>query len=106
MLLPHYLRLIFIYRLQNYVIQYVLEHGKPQDRNLIINQLRGQMMAMSRHKFASNVCEKALVTADSASRRQLIDEIMVPRHDGASPIITMMKDQYASELFCLFLKSA
>ncbi|EIM90053.1 ARM repeat-containing protein [Stereum hirsutum FP-91666 SS1] len=80
----------------NYVIQYVLEHGKPQDRNLIINQLRGQMMAMSRHKFASNVCEKALVTADSASRRQLIDEIMVPRHDGASPIITMMKDQYAN----------
>lgn len=53
---------------------------------------------MSRHKFASNVCEKALVTADSESRRLLIEEIMSPKQDGVSPIVTMMKDQFASEL--------
>ena len=51
---------------------------------------------MSRHKFASNVCEKALVTADSESRRLLIEEIMSPKQDGVSPIVTMMKDQFAS----------
>jgi pumilio RNA-binding family len=56
------------------------------------------MLNMARHKFASNVCEKALVTADAESRRVLIDEIMSPKQDGVSPIVTMMKDQFASEL--------
>jgi pumilio RNA-binding family len=62
----------------------------------MISKLRGQMLNMSRHKFASNVCEKALVTADSESRRLLIEEIMSPKQDGVSPIVTMMKDQFAS----------
>ncbi len=52
---------------------------------------------MSRHKFASNVCEKALLTADAESRRALIQEVMTSKQDGVSPIATMMKDQYASE---------
>lgn len=81
---------------QNYVIQFVLEHGQEQDRAAVISQLRGRILQMSRHKFASNVCEKALVTADPENRRALIDEIMRPRQDSSSPIITMMKDQYAS----------
>lgn len=80
----------------NYVIQFVIEHGRPQDRALIISKLHGQMLQMARHKFASNVCEKALVCADAATRRQLIDEIMTPKQDGVSTINTMMKDQYAN----------
>ena len=59
------------------------------------------MLNMSRHKFASNVCEKALVTADYESRRLLIEEIMSPKQDGVSPIVTMMKDQFASKLTVL-----
>lgn len=62
----------------------------------MISKLRGQMLNMSRHKFASNVCEKALVTADLESRRVLIEEIMSAKPDGVSPIVTMMKDQFAS----------
>ena len=81
---------------QNYVVQFVLENGPAQDRSLIIAKLRGQMLQMAKHKFASNVCEKALVTADSENRRLLIEEIMTPKADGVSPIVTMMKDQYAS----------
>lgn len=64
----------------------------------MISKLRGQMLNMSRHKFASNVCEKALVTSDHESRRLLIEEIMSPKQDGVSPIVTMMKDQFASKL--------
>lgn len=82
-------------------MQFVLENGPAQDRNLIIAKLRGQMLQMAKHKFASNVCEKALVTADSENRRLLIEEIMTPKADGVSPIVTMMKDQYASK--CLML---
>ncbi|KAI0006048.1 armadillo-type protein [Russula compacta] len=80
----------------NYVVQYVLEYGKQHDRALVISKLRGQMLHMSRHKFASNVCEKALLTADPESRRALIQEMMTSKQDGVSPIATMMKDQYAN----------
>ncbi|KDQ07951.1 hypothetical protein BOTBODRAFT_59683 [Botryobasidium botryosum FD-172 SS1] len=79
----------------NYVVQFVLEHGRREDRALIISKLQGQMLQMARHKFASNVCEKALVTADSESRRILIEEIMTPKQD-MSPIVIMMKDQFAN----------
>ena len=64
---------------------------------MVVSRLRGQMLPMARHKFASNVCEKALVTADVENRRILIDEIMTAKPDGSSPIVTMMKDQFASE---------
>lgn len=55
------------------------------------------MLNMARHKFASNVCEKALVMADPESRHILIDEILTPKHDGVSPVLSMMKDQFASQ---------
>lgn len=61
------------------------------------------MLHMARHKFASNVCEKALTTADPESRRLLIEEIMTPRQDGLSPILTMMKDQFASKTDASFV---
>ncbi|KAI0374995.1 ARM repeat-containing protein [Pilatotrama ljubarskyi] len=80
----------------NYVVQFVLEHGKPQDRAMIISKLKGQMYSMAKHKFASNVCEKALLTADPESRRQLIDEIMTPKQDGLSPIMGLMKDSFGN----------
>ncbi|KAJ7685234.1 armadillo-type protein [Mycena polygramma] len=82
----------------NYVIQFILEHGRTEDKALIVAQLRGRLLFMARHKFASNVCEKALVHADPDSRRHLIDEIMAPpsKPDGPTPIVTMMKDQYGN----------
>lgn len=86
---------------QNYVVQFVLEKGEPEDRKQIISKLRGQMLQMARHKFASNVCEKALMTADPESRSLLIEEIMTPKPDGVSPVVTMMKDQFASECFIM-----
>ena len=64
---------------------------------MIISKLTGQMYNMAKHKFASNVCEKALVTADPESRRKLIDEIMTPKQDGLSPIMGLMKDSFGSK---------
>jgi pumilio RNA-binding family len=80
----------------NYVVQFVLEQGKPHDRCQVIAKLRGQMLNMARHKFASNVCEKALVSATGEERRALVDEIIAPKADGVSPIVSMMKDQFAN----------
>ncbi|KAI6022683.1 armadillo-type protein [Pisolithus marmoratus] len=80
----------------NYVVQFVLEQGKPHDRCQVVAKLRGQMLNMARHKFASNVCEKALVTASIEERRALVEEILTPKADGVSPIVSMMKDQFAN----------
>ena len=55
------------------------------------------MLQMARHKFASNVCEKALVTADPATRSMLIDEIMALKQEGSGAVVQMMKDQFASQ---------
>ncbi|KAG9008417.1 mRNA binding protein puf3 [Tulasnella sp. JGI-2019a] len=80
----------------NYVVQFVLERGGPEDRSAIVHKLLGHVLTMARHKFASNVVEKAILTADMADRRMLIDEILVQRPDGQMTILTMMKDQYAN----------
>jgi pumilio RNA-binding family len=50
---------------------------------------------MVRHKFASNIGEKALITADAESRRVLTDEIVTPKQDNVNPVVTMMKNQFA-----------
>lgn len=54
---------------------------------------------MSRDKFASNVCEKALTVADSDNRHMLIEEMITARHDGVSSVLYMVDDQYASLYF-------
>ncbi|KAJ7449830.1 armadillo-type protein [Mycena latifolia] len=82
----------------NYVIQFILEHARPEDKALVVAQLRGRLLYMARHKFASNVCEKALIHGDADARRLLIEEIMAPasKPDTATPIVSMMKDQYGN----------
>ncbi|KAF9264666.1 ARM repeat-containing protein [Marasmius fiardii PR-910] len=82
--------------LQNYVIQFIIEHGNSQDKVLVISKLRGHLLELARHKFASNVCEKALQASDAETRRSLIDELLVPKHEGATPVASMMKDQFGN----------
>jgi len=78
------------------VIQFILEHGKSADRDRVIARMRGQVIHMARHKIASNVCEKALMTADPEMRKKLVDEIMTPPPGVTNPMATMMKDQFAN----------
>jgi len=76
----------------NYVIQHVLEHGRPQDKHEIVSQVRGKIVQLSQHKFASNVIEKSVQFGSHEHRQWLIDEICV----DSSALETMMKDQYAN----------
>jgi pumilio RNA-binding family len=80
----------------NYVIQFVIEHGKPADCGRVIDLLHGQLLAMASHKFASNVCEKALLHASRENREGLINEMLALRSDGNTAIPLMVKDQYAN----------
>ncbi|KAJ7937651.1 armadillo-type protein [Mycena leptocephala] len=82
----------------NYVIQFIIEHGRAEYKAFVVAQLRGHLLFMARHKFASNVYEKALTYAYPEARQLLIDEIMAPpsKPDGTTPIVAMMKDQYGN----------
>ncbi|KAJ2823424.1 mRNA binding protein puf3, partial [Coemansia sp. 'formosensis'] len=80
----------------NYVIQHVMERGKPIDRSLVCARVRGHVLQLSKHKFASNVVEKCIAYGDPKDRKALIDEITLVRRDGSCHLITMMKDQYAN----------
>jgi hypothetical protein len=80
----------------NYVIQHVLEHGRPEDQHGIVIQLRGKHLSLSQHKFASNVIEKCVQYGTTEERIRMIDEILTETPDGVIPLEVMMKDQYAN----------
>ncbi|XP_004490876.1 pumilio homolog 1-like isoform X2 [Cicer arietinum] len=79
----------------NYVVQHVLEHGKPDERSAIIKELTGQIVQMSQQKFASNVIEKCLTFGTAIERQVLVNE-MIGSTDENEPLQVMMKDQFAN----------
>ncbi|KAM9353986.1 pumilio homolog 2 isoform 9-T10 [Pholidichthys leucotaenia] len=80
----------------NYVIQHVLEHGRPEDKSKIVAEVRGKVLILSQHKFASNVVEKCVIHSSRAERALLIDEVCCQKDGPHSALYTMMKDQYAN----------
>mmetsp|Transcript_152136 Transcript_152136/g.268614 ORF Transcript_152136/g.268614 Transcript_152136/m.268614 type:complete len:370 (+) Transcript_152136:564-1673(+) len=63
-------------RYGNYVVQHVLEHGSPQDKQRIIEGcIQGGLQDLARHKYAHNVLEKCLD----------LDEF-----DGSSLVLTLL----------------
>jgi hypothetical protein len=59
------------------VIQHVLEHGKIQeDKNKIVRKVKGNVITLSNHKFASNVVEKCMEYGSEKDKKEIIDEIM------------------------------
>ncbi|PON75594.1 Coatomer beta subunit [Parasponia andersonii] len=79
----------------NYVVQHVLEHGKPHERSAIIKELAGKIVIMSQQKFASNVVEKCLTFGGPSERELLVNE-MLGTTDENEPLQAMMKDQFAN----------
>lgn len=72
----------------------ILEHGKPEDKLRIVTAVKGKVLSLSQHKFASNVVEKCVSHATRSERASLIDEV-ISFNDASphSPLHTMMKDQ-------------
>ncbi|KAK8950784.1 hypothetical protein KSP39_PZI004841 [Platanthera zijinensis] len=79
----------------NYVVQHVLQHGKPTERSAIIKKLLGQIVRMSQQKFASNVVEKCLTYGKPEERLLLIKEMLGPNEEN-EPLQAMMKDQFGN----------
>lgn len=75
----------------NYVVQYILDLGEPQYINPLCHTFAGNVPALSKQKFSSNVIEKCLRTADNHSRRQMIDEML-----GGNELEKMLRDSFAN----------
>uniref|UniRef100_A0A0N5AMI7 PUM-HD domain-containing protein n=1 Tax=Syphacia muris TaxID=451379 RepID=A0A0N5AMI7_9BILA len=81
----------------NYVIQHVIEHGSMEDRDRIVQQIKGDVLRFAQHKFASNVIEKCLTCGAVNHKNALITEVCGNPNDAATtPLLQMMKDQYAN----------
>ncbi|CAG9539816.1 unnamed protein product [Cercopithifilaria johnstoni] len=80
----------------NYVIQHVIEHGSLEDRDRIVNQVKGDVLHFAQHKFASNVIEKCLTCGEPHHKNALITEVCGNPNDIATPLLMMMKDQFAN----------
>jgi len=80
----------------NYVIQHILEKGNVKDKSEIIKKVHGKLLQMSKHKFASNVVEKCVINGTRNDRQTFINEIIQTKPDGSSPLLAMIKDQYAN----------
>lgn len=60
----------------NIIFIFILtEHGKPEDKAQLISSVRGKVLALSQHKFASNVVEKCVTHATRQERAVLIEEV-------------------------------
>ncbi|TEB35914.1 ARM repeat-containing protein [Coprinellus micaceus] len=81
----------------NYVIQYLLESGRPSERNYIVSLMRGNIVPFSLHKHASNVCERAFIYTPEKIRQDLIDELLVLDHNHfPRGIHALVHDQYGN----------
>ncbi|KAK2751378.1 hypothetical protein FQN55_001115 [Onygenales sp. PD_40] len=75
----------------NYVVQYILDLNEPHFIEPICRSFRGNIPALSKQKFSSNVIEKCIRTADLQSRAALIEEMLAPVE-----LDKMLKDSFAN----------
>lgn len=68
-------RLLLWMRLTIFPSSYHVEHGKAEDKSVLIASVRGKVLELSQHKFASNVVEKCVTHATRAERAFLIEEV-------------------------------
>ena len=94
----------------NYVIQYILQHGSDRGSSDILRQTKQDVIDIisenviefSKHKFASNVVEKAVLYGTKEQKSLIISKILPRDKEHAmnlednAPMILMMRDQFAN----------
>ena len=75
----------------NYVVQYILDLDEAQFTKPLCLSFGGNVPALSKQKFSSNVIEKCLRTADFESKRIMIDEMLV-----GNELEKMLRDSFAN----------
>ncbi|QLQ81093.1 hypothetical protein HG537_0E04480 [Torulaspora globosa] len=93
----------------NYVIQHILQQQDAESypemratKQMIVDTVSENVVELSKHKFASNVVEKAVIYG-SPTQKALIMSKILPHSEShardledSAPIILMMRDQFAN----------
>ena len=75
----------------NYVVQYILDLDEAQFTKPLCLSFSGNIPALSKQKFSSNVIEKCLRTADIEAKRMMIDEML-----KGNELEKMLRDSFAN----------
>jgi len=78
----------------NYVLQHVLQHSTTQAKDKIVDVVSKNILAFSKHKFASNVVERCFVSTDMRQRDVLLNAVI--GNSDCSPLVSMVRDQYGN----------
>lgn len=76
----------------NYVIQHVVEQGKPHERDAVYERLFPHIVVLSQNKFASNVVEKMLLHCSAQQRGAIVEEFLrqPSRRSSSDGMVTAM----------------
>jgi len=89
----------------NYVIQHVLQYGRPEDRDSILAIVVSTgLLGLSRQKFASNVVEKLLKYGNGTQRRVIMREMLKMSDDAT--VVQSGKPNNASSVALLMVRDA
>ena len=81
----------------NYVIQHVVEQGRPHERNQVYERLFPHIVVLSQNKFASNVVEKMLLHCEPEQRAAIVEEFLRQPMGTLSPADMMSDDANARD---------
>ncbi|KAI4869106.1 ARM repeat-containing protein [Hypoxylon rubiginosum] len=62
----------------NYVVQYIIDLNDTAFTEPLVQQFRGRICQLSRHKFSSNVIEKCLRCGNEDSKDLMVNELLSP----------------------------
>merc|ERR1711871_267648 len=81
----------------NYVIQYMVEYGRPLDKQNVFELVRANITTMSCHKFASNIVEKVLADLTAEQKTAMLRTVVEDKGpNGGCPLLTIMKDKFGN----------
>ncbi|XP_047084930.1 pumilio homolog 1-like [Lolium rigidum] len=81
----------------NFVVQYIVEHGEPHERQIIVLKFDGRVMEMSHQKHSCMVIEKCLIHGSYMDRKRIIVEILCAAGGTtADHLLGMMVHEYAN----------
>uniref|UniRef100_A0A914IEA8 PUM-HD domain-containing protein n=1 Tax=Globodera rostochiensis TaxID=31243 RepID=A0A914IEA8_GLORO len=81
----------------SYVIEHVIEHGRLEDRERIVRTLQGDILK-THYKSICSIIEKCLTFGTTEQKNALIDQLCADDGTGKTPLLQMMKQQFANDV--------
>uniref|UniRef100_A0A914IGZ5 PUM-HD domain-containing protein n=1 Tax=Globodera rostochiensis TaxID=31243 RepID=A0A914IGZ5_GLORO len=81
----------------SFVIERVIEHGLPEDRERIVRTLQGDILK-THYKSICSIIEKCLIFGTTEQKNALIDQLCADDGTGKTPLLQMMKQQFANDV--------